>query len=80
MERRNLVCDGSDDVLDHMSIEIFEHYKSLQEIFKKNKCITGWRCKDAESMHGICNFKGMQYRDIKSEKYLETGEHLLMVQ
>lgn len=67
------------DVLDHMSIEIFEHYKSLQEIFKKTiKCIPlGGDAKMQKVSMGYAILKACNIGILNPEKYLETGRTLI---
>ena len=67
------------DVLDHMSIEIFEHYKSLQEIFKKTiKCIPlGGDAKMQKVCMGYAILKACNIGILNPEKYLETGRTLI---
>lgn len=67
------------DVLDHMSIEIFEHYKSLQEIFKKTiKCIPlGGDAKMQKVCMGYAILKACNIGILNLEKYLETGQTLI---
>lgn len=67
------------DVLDHMSIEIFEHYKSLQEIFKKTiKCIPlGGDAKMQKVCMGYAILKACNIGILNPEKYLETGQTLI---
>lgn len=67
------------DVLDNMSMEIFEHYKSLQEIFKKTiKCIPlGGDAKMQKACMGYAILKACNMGILNPEKYLETGLKLI---
>lgn len=67
------------DVIDSMSREIFEHYKSLEEIFKKtirNILAAGWNndfSKKESAMMGYSIVKACNLGVLNSEKYAEIG-------
>ena len=67
------------DVIDSMSREIFEHYKSLEEIFKKtirNILAAGWNndfSKKESAMMGYSIIKACNLGVLNSEKYAEIG-------
>lgn len=67
------------DVMDSMSQEIFEHYKSLEEIFKKtirNILERGWDKnfdKKESAMMGYSIVKACNLGVLNSEKYAEVG-------
>lgn len=67
------------DVLEHMSIEIFEHYKSLQEIFKKTiKSIQiDPDAKLQKACIGYAIVKACNMGILNPEKYSETGRRLI---
>lgn len=67
------------DALEHMSIEIFEHYKSLQEIFKKTiKSIqVNPDAKLQNACIGYAIVKACNMGILNPEKYSETGLRLI---
>ena len=67
------------DALEHMSIEIFEHYKSLQEIFKKT--IKNIQINPDAKLQNACIgyaiVKACNMGILNPEKYSETGLRLI---
>lgn len=67
------------DVMDHMSREIFEHYKSLEEIFKttiRTVLKENWEAdfeKKERAMVGYAIVKACRLHVLNSEKYAKAG-------
>lgn len=70
-------------VMDYMSIEIFEHYKSLEEIFKKTikNILENNSDKDFDkkesAMMGYSILKACNMGVLNSEKYAEVGRSMI---
>lgn len=79
MEQKGWYLMAVIDVIDSMSREIFEHYKSLEEIFKKtirNILAAGWNndfSKKESAMMGYSIVKACNLGVLNSEKYAEIG-------
>ena len=79
MEQKGWYLMAVIDVIDSMSREIFEHYKSLEEIFKKtirNILAAGWNndfSKKESAMMGYSIIKACNLGVLNSEKYAEIG-------
>lgn len=73
------------DVIDSMSKEIFEHYRSLKEIFKRTikKCmpaLTGGETEEKVSLAmGYVIVKACNLKLLNGEKYVPTGMKLMDV-